>query len=254
VACSSRYFLPARAGDHYAPAGWLLAEYRVTLAAHLGVHRGELRRTNRLCRLSPQQDRVEEAGAYYRAALAILPDGPTATLGLGDYEERRGHLPEAIARYEMVARRAADAGSRATGYNRLGFAYRQMGESKKAKQCFETALHLVPNRARAMTGLGLIAQENGDLPEAIRQYESAIATEPTDVGYLLLAQALRLQGRSEEATAISERVAGSSLNLAEAQKAVAAFLSRKEARSSNSCGKSRFRWPPLKLASNSKPA
>jgi tetratricopeptide (TPR) repeat protein len=66
---------------------------------------------------------------------------------------------------------------------------------------------------------------NGDLPEAIRQYESAIATEPTDVGYLLLAQALRLQGRSEEATAISERVAGSSLNLAEAQKAVAAFLS-----------------------------
>jgi tetratricopeptide (TPR) repeat protein len=76
-----------------------------------------------------------------------------------------------------------------------------------------------------MTGLGLIAQENGELPEAIRQYESAIATEPTDVGYLLLAQALRLQGRSEEATAISERVAGSSLNLAEAQKAVAAFLS-----------------------------
>jgi protein O-mannosyl-transferase len=171
------------------------------------------------------QDRVEEAGAHYRAALAILPDGPTATLGLGDYQERRGHLPEAIARYEMVARRAVDAGTRATGYNRLGFAYRQMGESNKAKQCFETALHLVPNRAKAMTGLGLIAQENGDLPEAIRQYESAIATEPTDVGYLLLAQALRLQGRSEEATAISERVAGFSLNLAEAQKAVAEFLS-----------------------------
>jgi tetratricopeptide (TPR) repeat protein len=104
-----------------------LAEYRVTLAAHLGVHRGQLRRTNHLAGYLLSQDRVEEAGAHYRAALAIVPDGPTATLGLGDYQERRGHLPEAIARYEMVARRAVDAGTRATGYNRLGFVYRQKG-------------------------------------------------------------------------------------------------------------------------------
>src|SRR5271167_4671157 len=45
MACSSRGFLPAGAGDHHVPAGWLLARYRVTLAAHLGVHRGQLRRT-----------------------------------------------------------------------------------------------------------------------------------------------------------------------------------------------------------------
>src|SRR6202166_713019 len=66
------------------------------------------------------QDRVEEAGAHYRAALAILPDGPTATLGLGDYEDRRGNLPAAIAQFGLVARRAADVDMRATGYDRLG--------------------------------------------------------------------------------------------------------------------------------------
>ncbi len=170
------------------------------------------------------QDRVEEAGAHYRAALAILPNGPTATLGLGDYEDRRGNLPAAIERYEMVARRGADVDTRATGYDRLGFAYRQMGETTKAKHCFETALQLAPDRARAMTGLGLIAQENGDMAEAIRQYSHAVAAEPTDVGYLVLAQALHQAGRLDEANAIYERMARLSPNLAEAQKAAQRYL------------------------------
>jgi tetratricopeptide (TPR) repeat protein len=182
---------------------------------------------NNLASFLLSQDRVEEAGAHYRAALAILPGGPTATLGLGDYEERRGNLPAAIAQFELVARRAADVDTRATGYDRLGFAYRKMGEPMQAKQCFETALQLAPDRARAMTGLGLIAQENGDLAEAIRQYSHALAVQPTDVGYLLLAQALQQEGRLDEANAISERVARSSPSLAEAQKMAEQFLAGK---------------------------
>ena len=73
----------------------------------------------------------------------------------------------------------------------LGSAYRQMGESMKAKRCYEISLQLVPDRpmAMAMIGLGLIAQKDGDLPEAVRQYSRAMAVQPTDVGYLLLAQA-----------------------------------------------------------------
>ena len=173
------------------------------------------------------QDRVEEAGAHYRAAVAILPDAPIAALGLGDYEEGRGNLPAAIEQYQKVARRAAEVSTRATAYNRLGFAYRKMGDSMNAKQCFEAALQLAPNRARSMTGLGLIAQSNGDLPEAIRQYERAIAAEPSDVGYLLLAQSLQLAGRSDEANAIYASAARFSPNLAEAQKTVESFLSAK---------------------------
>jgi tetratricopeptide (TPR) repeat protein len=172
------------------------------------------------------EDQIEAAGAHYRAALAILPNGPTATLGLGDYEERRGDLPRAIEQYEKLAR-ATDVSIRATGYDRLGFAYRKMGASMKAKQCFEITLQLAPDRARAMTGLGLIAQEGGDLPEAIRQYSHAVAAEPTDSGYLLLAQALQKAGRPDEARAIYQRVAQSSLDLAAAQKTAEAFLSPK---------------------------
>jgi protein O-mannosyl-transferase len=171
------------------------------------------------------QDRVEEAGAHYRAALAIVPNGPTAILGLGDYEDRRGNLSAAITQFELVARRAADADTRATGYNRLGFVYRKMGEPIKAKQCFEMALQLAPDRAKAMTGLGLIAQQSGDLAEAVRQYSHAVATEPTDIGYLLLAQALQREGHLDDANTIYEQMAHFSLDLAAAQKAAQLLLS-----------------------------
>jgi tetratricopeptide (TPR) repeat protein len=171
--------------------------------------------------------RVEESAAHYRAALAITPDGPSANLGLAAYEDMRGNLPAAIERYEMVASRATDATLRAGVYSSLGFDYRGLGQLVQAKQCFETALRFAPDWARAMTGLGLIAQQNGDLPEAVRQYERAIAVRPTEVGYLLLAQALRQEGHAAESQKIIEGLSRSSSNLAEAQKAAELLLSGK---------------------------
>jgi hypothetical protein len=73
---------------------------------------------------------------------------------------------------------------------------------------------------------GLTWAENGDLPEAIRQYSRAIAAEPTDVGYSLLAQALQRAGHADEANAISERLAHST-NLPEAQKTAESHVSGK---------------------------
>jgi Tfp pilus assembly protein PilF len=176
------------------------------------------------------QGRTEEAAAHFRAALAIRPDDLPANLNLGTYEHGRGNLPAAIDRYQMVALHAGDVGLRATAYGNLGSAYRQMGESMKAKQCYEISLQLAPNQPMApmaMIGLGLIAQKDGDLPEAIRQYSRAMAVQSTDVGYLLLARALQQQGRSDEAKAIFERVARLSPNLAEAQKTAESLLSEK---------------------------
>jgi Tfp pilus assembly protein PilF len=100
-------------------------------------------------------------------------------------------------------------GMRATANGSLGFVYRQMGQSAKAKECFDTALQLAPERARARIGLGLIAQDNGDLAEAIHQFSLALAAQHSDVVYLLLAQALQQGGRSDEARGIYENVARS---------------------------------------------
>ncbi len=162
------------------------------------------------------QGKIDEAAAHFRAALAIRPDGLIANLNLGAYEDRRGNLPAAIEHYQLVANRAGDMGMRATAYGSLGFVYRQQGRSTEAKECFETAVELAPERARARIGLGLMAQDKGDLSEAIHQYSLAVQAQPTDVVYLLLAQALQKAGHVEEAKAIYERLARSP-NLAEAQ-------------------------------------
>ena len=173
------------------------------------------------------QGRTDEAVVHFRAALAIRPDDLPANLNLGTYEHGRGNLAAAIERYWMVALHAGDVGLRATAYGNLGSAYRQMGELVRARQCFEMALQLAPDRPMAMIGLGLIAQKNGDSAEAVRQYSRAMAVQPTDVGFLLLGRALQQEGRSDEAKAILERVARVSPNLAEAQATADALLSEK---------------------------
>jgi tetratricopeptide (TPR) repeat protein len=173
------------------------------------------------------QGRGDEAAAQFRAALAIHPEGLTANLNLGVYEDGRGNLPAAIERYQMVVDHAHDAGIRATALGNLGFVYRQMGDLAKAKQCFETALQLAPDRTRAMIGLGLIAEKNGDLPEAVRWYARALAVQDDDVVSLLLAHALQQGGHADEAKAIFERVARFSSDLPATQKAAADLLSGK---------------------------
>lgn len=169
------------------------------------------------------QGKTEEASVHFRAALVIRPDDMTANLNLGAYQYRHGNLRAAIERYRMVASQSADEGLRATAYGSLGFVYRQTGQPMEAKHCFETALRLRPNSARATVGLGLIAQGNGDMAEAIRLFSLAAALQPTEVMSLLLAQAMQQGGRSEEAKTIYARLAGSP-NLPEAQKTVESLL------------------------------
>jgi tetratricopeptide (TPR) repeat protein len=170
------------------------------------------------------EGRKDEAAAHFRAALAIRADDMPANLNLGAYEHGRGNLPAAIARYQSVALHALDVDTRARAYGNLGSAYRQVGELAAAKRCYETALQLAPDHTMAMIGLGLIAEKNGDFSEAVGQYSHAMAIEPTDVGFLLLADALKQKGQIEEARAIEERVARFSPNLSEAQKAEQSLL------------------------------
>jgi protein O-mannosyl-transferase len=173
------------------------------------------------------QGRSDEAAAHFHAALAIRPEGQMANLNLGAYEDRRGNLAAAIEHYQMVIDHAGDIGMRSTAWGSLGFVYRQMGQSTKAEQCFETAVQLAPERTRAMIGLGLVAQDKGDLAEAVRWYSRAVALQPGDVASLLLAQALQHDGHAGDAQAIYQRLARSSPNLGEAEEEAEQLLSSK---------------------------
>ncbi len=164
-----------------------------------------------------EQGRTEEAMEQIRAVLAIHPDDAPANLVEAEYERSHGNLAAAIERYQVVALRSANAGTRARGYSSLGFAYRQMGDSTKAKQAFGASLQLSPGQAPVMVALGVIEEKEGNVSSAVQQFSHAMALQPTDVGYLLLAHALQQQGRADEANAALDRAARLSRNLPQAQ-------------------------------------
>jgi tetratricopeptide (TPR) repeat protein len=174
------------------------------------------------------QGRTDEALVHVRATIAIRPDSWGALLALADYDLRHSNLAAATERYQMVADRAGEqVDFRTTAYNQLGLIYHQLRELAKAKQCLEQSLRLTPNQPMQMVRLGLIAQKDGNLSEAVRQFSHAYALEHSDLQGLLLAHALRQQGRVDEAGVIEGRVARSSKDLAAAQKAAESLLSGK---------------------------
>jgi tetratricopeptide (TPR) repeat protein len=172
------------------------------------------------------QGKDDEAAAHFRAALAVRPEGTVANLDLGSYEDRRGNFADAIKHYRVVVDHSKDAGMSATAYGSLGFVYREMGEPAKAKQSFETSIQLDGSRARARIGLGLVAQDAGDIDEAVRQFSIAAALQNSDIVNLLLANALDRAGHREQAKAIYGRLGGSP-NLPEAEREARELLSRK---------------------------
>src|SRR5208337_2969891 len=82
-----------------------------------------------------------------------------------------------------------------------GEAYYSLRNYAAAEDSFEAALALDPRNVSTWTGLGVAEQKSGDFTSAIQAYSRAVKLKPSDVGYLLLAQALEKSGRSSEAQA-----------------------------------------------------
>ena len=177
-----------------------------------------------LASLLHEHGRDAEAIPYLREALAINPHDLLSNMYMGAHEEAQGNLPAALDRFQFVALHADHPRLRAQAYSELGSAYRRMGDVAKAKECYETSLQLVHGQPELMVTLGVMVQKSGDLAEALRQYERADALQHTDVQELLVAQALQLEGRTEQANAVYKRVAQRSPDLAQAQKTVETIL------------------------------
>ena len=125
----------------------------------------------------------------------------------------------------MVLRFTPDTGLQANAYTNLGGAYRKVGDPSHAKASYEAALRLTPQNPTALMGMGLLAQGDGDFPEAIREYSQTVAMQPTDVAYLLLARALEQTGRGQEARAARDEAGRISSDISQAERNVDHLLS-----------------------------
>jgi protein O-GlcNAc transferase len=87
-------------------------------------------------------------------------------------------------------------------HNGLGEAYRGLGRSAEAVECFREAIRLEPAFAAAQHALGRVLLDQGELEAAITSFRQSLAARPDNERvHLNLGRALQLQGRLEEAKA-----------------------------------------------------
>jgi tetratricopeptide (TPR) repeat protein len=168
-----------------------------------------------------------EAILHLRAALAIRPDDIASNLYLGAQERSRGSFQSAVELYRHVAEIGANPRIRAQANAEIGSVYRQTGDLTMAREYFEASLEFVPNQPTILVEMGVMDLRDGNISEAVRQLQYAASLQHSDVGDLLLAHALQLEGRSEEASKIARRVKLTSPNLAAAQRQVEELLAGK---------------------------
>lgn len=167
----------------------------------------------------------EEALLHFETALRIKPTDPVGILNVGIYEQKHGKLKESADLFQAVLQYTKSAELRLQAYADLGSSYRMLGDYEQARENYESALHLDPDATLAIVGLGLVQQKTGNLDEAIKNYSRALQIQPTDVGYLLLAEAWRQKGHPDQSEAAFRRAEELSHDIKAARHAAGQLIS-----------------------------
>ncbi len=174
----------------------------ITLWTHvLSVTRNNSIAEDSLAEALVTAGKLEEAVPHFRNAVTINPQDPIANLSLGAYEQTKGHYAVAVSYYATVPRLTQNERLLTLALTNSGYAFYSQRRYADAQRAFEGALEKQPGNPQALLGLGLIAQASGNLMGAVRDYENSLRMQPSDVGYLLLGDALERSGQTAGAQA-----------------------------------------------------
>ena len=172
------------------------------------------------------QGTIPAARAHFQRATEINPEDAFSQIDIGVCDKKMGNLQGAIDHYQTALRLSAAPSLRSTAYSNLGSLYRLSHNFPAARDNYMASLRIDPDNAMALLGLGLVTQKTGNVSDAIADYSRAMATGPSDVGYILLAQALDAAGRKSESAAALEQAKKMALNFDMAQKEAARLLAQ----------------------------
>ncbi|MGH9494726.1 MAG: tetratricopeptide repeat protein [Candidatus Sulfotelmatobacter sp.] len=171
-----------------------------------------------------QQGRVEEAIVHFRAAESLHVFPRQQVLNLGIYEQRNGHVQDAIELYQKVLRTSNEPGLQAMAWDQIASADVQIKNYDQARESYEKALHIRPDDAASWMGSGLLAERGGELQPAVVALTRSVQVEATDVGFLILADALRRDSRFQEAQQAEDMARKISRDFSQAQQSAGETL------------------------------
>jgi serine/threonine-protein kinase len=120
--------------------------------------------------------KLDEAIAYYRAALAVRPSAAAVHLNIGVCLAAKHARDAAVAEYGAAI--ALDP-KYAAAHNNLGIVLREKRQLDAAIREYHTAIALDPKYPHPHHNLGLALRDKRQLDAAIREYRTAIALDPT---------------------------------------------------------------------------
>jgi protein O-mannosyl-transferase len=179
---------------------------------------------NALADVLAQDGQVDEAIARFDAAERMHAYTARYAAAIAAYKQTHGHLREAVDEYNRALDVADDSKTRSIVLSRLVLIYLQIGDLNRSRLSCSQALKENPENGAALVGCGLLAEREGDLESAASQIFQAMKVEPTDVGYLLLAQALRREGKVAEAENAQAQAQRISPDISQARQSAAQIL------------------------------
>ena len=119
---------------------------------------------------------LDQAEAQLRAAVVLSPLSVDAHNRLGELYLQEGKLGAAQGQFEAsVASEPSEP-----GYDNLGEVYWREGERERAEPAFRQAIVLNAFDSRAHFGLAAMEATSGRNPEAIRDYEAGLESDPNN--------------------------------------------------------------------------
>ncbi len=211
---------------------------------------------NNLSKWLVEHEQWDEAVAYCRAALAVLPSDPEAHDELSGILLHQGKVDEAIAEAlrsinaqphsegnrQTLARAYLKKGdfaaaaascreaihikpSAAEAWCNLGYALLQMGQVADATAAYQRSLELNPDAALTHNDLGNILLHQRRMDEAMEQFQRAVQLSPTFAeAHYNLAGILAYRGRLDEAIAHCQKAVDSQPDLAAARQRLADLI------------------------------
>ena len=175
------------------------------------------------------QGHADEALPHLVAATQMNPPDPSAYMAIGTYDQQHGDTRSAIDQYQRTITLTDHAVQknlwlRSTAFARMGSAYRQLQEFQQARASFQKALEMNPQDGQVWLALGIVTAQAGDPRAATEAYSQALKIQPSDIGYLLLAQAFSEAGQSDRAEAARAEAQRHSRDFATAQRKVDAIF------------------------------
>lgn len=123
---------------------------------------------------------IEKSIEVVRAAVRTSPDRVDLQTALGNAQAAAEHFQDAIATYQALLARLTDHKQQTGLLVRIGQAYRSAGDPQHSAEAFERSRHGQPDNPVTIRDLGRLYAEMGRNDVAKRYYERALKLDPSD--------------------------------------------------------------------------